>query len=158
MFLFSPFYISMCYVLFFPHLLFMWVLGFDTRRGLGISLFASASKTALGSTQPPIQWVQEAPSLGVKRPGSEPDHSPPFNAEIKEWVGLYLHSPNTSSWHGAYLSTGTTLTLPLSLHLIKLASNTGVGFELCQPRSEIHFLHYGKHLFNWSKMGQISAV
>jgi len=24
-------------------------------------------------------------------------------------VELYLHSPNTSSWRGAYLSTGTTL-------------------------------------------------
>jgi hypothetical protein len=28
-------------------------------------------------------------------------------------VELYFHSPNTSSWHGAYLSTGTTLPLPV---------------------------------------------
>jgi hypothetical protein len=36
------------------------VLGFDSRRGLGIFLFTAASRTALGLTQPPIQWVPEA--------------------------------------------------------------------------------------------------
>jgi hypothetical protein len=41
--------------------------------------------------------------LGVKRPGREADHSPPFSAEVKEWVKLYLHSPNTPSWPGAQL-------------------------------------------------------
>jgi hypothetical protein len=38
---------------------------------------------------------------GVKRPGREADHSPPSSAEVKEWVELYLHSPNTPSWRGA---------------------------------------------------------
>jgi hypothetical protein len=42
-------------------------------------------------------------SLGVKRPGREADQSPPSSAEVKEWVELYLHSPNTPSWHGAQL-------------------------------------------------------
>jgi hypothetical protein len=40
---------------------------------------------------------------GVNRPGSEADHSPPSSAEIKEWVALYLHSPNTPPWRGAQL-------------------------------------------------------
>jgi hypothetical protein len=46
--------------------------------------------------------------------GREADHSPPSSAEVKEWVELYLHSPNTPSWRGAQLggSTGTTLPLP----------------------------------------------
>jgi hypothetical protein len=35
--------------------------------------------------------------------GREADHSPPSSAEVKEWVELYLHSPNTPSWHGAQL-------------------------------------------------------
>jgi hypothetical protein len=30
----------------------------------------------------------------------EADHSPPSSAEVKEWVELYLHSPNTPSWRG----------------------------------------------------------
>jgi hypothetical protein len=37
-----------------------------------------------GPTQPPIQWVPGALSLGVKRPGSEADYSPPSSAEVKE--------------------------------------------------------------------------
>jgi hypothetical protein len=60
-----------------------YVLGFDSRRGLGIFLF-TASRTALGPTQLPIQWVPEALSLGVKLPGREADHSPPSSAEVKE--------------------------------------------------------------------------
>jgi hypothetical protein len=58
-------------------------IGFDSRRGLGIFLFTTASRTALGSTQPPIQWVPGALSLGVKRPGREADRSPPSSAEVK---------------------------------------------------------------------------
>jgi hypothetical protein len=67
------------------------------------NFFTTASRTALGTTQPPIQWVPGALSLGVKRPGREADHSPPSNAEVKECVELYLHSPNTPSWLSAYL-------------------------------------------------------
>jgi hypothetical protein len=69
------------------------VLEFDSRRRLGTFLFTTASRTALGPTQPPLQWVAEALSLGKKRPGSEADHSPPSSAEIKELMELYLHSP-----------------------------------------------------------------
>jgi hypothetical protein len=43
-----------------------------------------------------------AVSLEVKRPGCETDHSPPFSAEVKEWVGLYIHSP--IHLHGVALS------------------------------------------------------
>jgi hypothetical protein len=45
--------------------------------------FTIESRPALRPTQPPIQWVQEAPSLGVKRPGREADHSPPSCAKVK---------------------------------------------------------------------------
>jgi hypothetical protein len=68
--------------------------------GLGL-LFTTASRMVLGPTQPPIQWVLGALSLGVKRPGREADHSPPSSVEVRECVELYLHSPNTSSWRGA---------------------------------------------------------
>jgi hypothetical protein len=59
------------------------VLGFDSRLRLGIFLFTTASRTALGPTQAPIQWVPWALSLGVKRPEREADHSPPFSATVK---------------------------------------------------------------------------
>jgi len=51
---------------------------------LGIFLLTTASRTALGPTQHPIQWEPEALSLEVKRPGREADSSPPTSAEVKE--------------------------------------------------------------------------
>jgi hypothetical protein len=79
------------------------VLGFDSRWEPRIFLLTTASRTALGPTQPPIQWVPGDLSLGVKRLGSEANHSPPSSAEVKEWVELYFHSLNTHSWRGAQL-------------------------------------------------------
>jgi hypothetical protein len=98
--------------------------GLDDRRGLGIFLFTTASRTALEPTQPPIQWVPGAISLGLKRPGREADHSPPRSAEVKEWVELYLHSHITPSWRGAQLSTGTTL--PFTFYLLTVINVTTI--------------------------------
>jgi hypothetical protein len=77
-------------------------------------LFTTASRTALRPTQPPIQWVPGTLSLEVKRSGHEADHSPPSSAEIKEWVELYLHSPNTPSWRDAQLRHRDNFTFALS--------------------------------------------
>jgi hypothetical protein len=63
--------------------------------------FSTASRPALEPTQPPIQWVPEVLSLGVKRPGREAHHSPPSSADVNECVGLYLHSPHMSPWSSA---------------------------------------------------------
>jgi hypothetical protein len=41
------------------------VLVFDSRRELGIFVFTTVSRTTLGPTQSPIQWVPGALSLGV---------------------------------------------------------------------------------------------
>jgi hypothetical protein len=38
---------------------------------------------ALWPIQPPIQWAPWALSSGVRRSGSEVDHSPPSSAEVK---------------------------------------------------------------------------
>jgi hypothetical protein len=78
------------------------VLGFDFRRGLGIFLFTTVSRTALGPTQPPMQWVPGALSLGVKRPEREADHSPPSSAEVKN-AWSYTSTPPIRR-HGVVLS------------------------------------------------------
>jgi hypothetical protein len=62
------------------------------RRALGIFLFTTASRTALGPTHTPIQWVPGALSPAVKRLGRETDHSRPSSVQVKECVELYLHS------------------------------------------------------------------
>jgi hypothetical protein len=69
----------------------------------GIVHFTAVFRPALGPTQPPVQWIPGAVSLGVMRPGCEADHSPPSSAQGQECVELYLHSPSTPSWRGAYL-------------------------------------------------------
>jgi hypothetical protein len=72
---------------------------FESRRRLGIFLFTTMSRSALGPTQPPIQWVPGAFFLRVKRQGRES----PSRTEVKERVVLYTHFPNTPSWYGAQL-------------------------------------------------------
>jgi hypothetical protein len=49
--------------------------GFESRQKLGIFLFTTVSRLALGLTQPPMQWETETLFLGVKLPGREADHS-----------------------------------------------------------------------------------
>jgi hypothetical protein len=82
------------------------VLRFDSRRGLGIFLFTTASRTAPRPTQPPIQWVPGVLSLRVKRPGREAYHSPPSSGEVK------------NAW--SYTSTP-----PIRLHSVVLTSTQG---------------------------------
>jgi hypothetical protein len=71
--------------------------------------------TALGPTQPPIERVPGALSVGVKWQGREADHSPPSSAEVKEWLELYIHSPNTPSWRGAELKHRDNFTFTFAL-------------------------------------------
>jgi hypothetical protein len=59
-------------------------------RGSRVRFSAEAGNFSLhhrvhnGHTQPPIQWVPGALSLGVKWQVLEADHSPPSSAEVKE--------------------------------------------------------------------------
>jgi hypothetical protein len=47
--------------------------GFESRQRLEIFPFATASRTVLRPTQPPIQCLRGVLSLGVKRTGREAD-------------------------------------------------------------------------------------
>jgi hypothetical protein len=85
--------------------------------GAGKKFFSTVSRTALGPIQPRIQWVPGTFSLGVKRPGREADHSPSSRAEVKEWVQLYLHSPNKPSWCGAQVNHRDSFTFTFTYTL-----------------------------------------
>jgi hypothetical protein len=52
---------------------------------MGIFLFTTASRPALGSTQPPIQCVLGALSPGTKRPEREADNSLPYVEVNNAW-------------------------------------------------------------------------
>jgi hypothetical protein len=57
-----------------------------------IFLFSTASRPALGFTEPPTQWIPGALSLGLKRAGREAaTHLHPVSTS--RMVELYLHSP-----------------------------------------------------------------
>jgi hypothetical protein len=66
--------------------------------------------------QPPIQWVPGALSLGVKRPGSEADHSLPSSAEVKV-SGAIPPFPNTPSWGDAQLKDRDNFTFTLWVYI-----------------------------------------
>jgi hypothetical protein len=67
-----------------------------------ICLSTTSSRPVLGPTQPPIQWVPGALSLGVKRPGREADNSLPSSAEVKN-MWSYASIPSIRL-HGVVLS------------------------------------------------------
>jgi hypothetical protein len=69
---------------------------FESLQEQEIFVYSTASRLALGPTQPPIKWV---PS-GVRRLGHEAYHSLPPSIEVKN-DGAIPPSPNMSSWRGA---------------------------------------------------------
>jgi len=87
-------------------------------------LYTTASRTALGPTQPPIQCGPGALPLGIKGPGREADHSPPSGAKVKGWVELYLHSSDS-----AQLKHRDNFTFTLPFIGVYYFSNSRVGEE-----------------------------
>jgi hypothetical protein len=116
----------------------------DVKRNQNEEINIKAN-TALGPTQPPIQWVPGALSPWVKRPKREAGHSPPSSAEVKECMELYLHSSNTPSWRGAYLSTGTTLPLLylyLTPQIMWRLNSTPLGQEIFEETHNKSFIFH----------------
>jgi hypothetical protein len=65
---------------------------FESQYGQNF-LFSTASRPALGPTQPPIQWVPGTLYPGVKQPGREADHSTPVSVEVKK-MWSYTSTPS----------------------------------------------------------------
>jgi hypothetical protein len=73
---------------------------FESRKRVGIFLFTTAFRPALGPTQSPILWVQGALSVGVNRPGREADHSPPSSAKVKNaWSYTSTSQYDFMAWY-----------------------------------------------------------
>jgi hypothetical protein len=66
--------------------------GTGVRVPVDSRIFSTSSISALGSIQPPIQWVTEALSPGVKRPVLEADHLHPTSADVKK-MWMYTSTP-----------------------------------------------------------------
>jgi hypothetical protein len=81
--------------------------------GAGNFLFTTASRTALGPTQPPNSWVPGVLSLGVKRPDREADHSPPSSTDVKN-AWSYTSTPQYvfMAWYLVKHRVNFTLPLP----------------------------------------------
>jgi hypothetical protein len=72
--------------------------GFKSWQGQEIFLYSTAFRLALGSIQPPIQYVPGTVYLGVKCPVREADYSPPSGANVKNGGAVSTLSC-MSSWH-----------------------------------------------------------
>jgi hypothetical protein len=69
---------------------------------MGFLVFATASRPALGPTQPPIQRITGALSPGVKELGRETHHSHPASAHVKNaWS---YTSTSLTHFHGVLLN------------------------------------------------------
>jgi hypothetical protein len=63
-------------------------------------LLTTASRPALGSTQPPIQWVPRVPNPKMRRPGCEANHSLTSSADfMNPWGDTSTHPYVLMAWN-----------------------------------------------------------
>jgi hypothetical protein len=86
-------------------------MGWTTGVGFpeGDEPFSSRHRVQTGSGAHPASYAMGNVYFfdAEKRPEREADHSPPYSSEIK----------NKFSWRGSWLSTGTTLPLPIYIRM-----------------------------------------
>jgi hypothetical protein len=74
----------------------------------GIFSLITASRRALGPTQPPKQWALGALLPNIMQLEREANNPPPLSVMFKN-VWSYTSTPHTSAWCGDLLSKKTTL-------------------------------------------------
>jgi hypothetical protein len=105
-----------------------------------VSFLTTASRTALGPTQPLIQRARGTLSLGIKRPGREADHSPPSSAEVKN-AWSYTSTPEYAVM--AWCSVGKKAQGQLYLHVLQLFKSS----QLHSPQNPVLFPYEKKKKF-----------
>jgi hypothetical protein len=91
---------------------------FESREGLGIFLLITASRKAVGPTQPPIQWVSGALYVGLKRLGRKADNSLASSADVTN-TSTYTSTPpiHTPSRRGAQIKQVSVIRLGIPVPL-----------------------------------------
>jgi hypothetical protein len=137
---------------------------FDFWQGEEIFLFSTTFSPYLGPTQP-IKWVPRSLFPGLKRRGSEADHSPPSSAEVKNgWAlpalpiclhGMVRPSVRPSIHPSIHLSIYLSMALqpfvrPWPLFSLLIFYTVGLlGWGICQ--SQGRYLHRSTHRTNAHK-------
>jgi hypothetical protein len=86
------------------------------------------SRTALRPTQPPIQCVRGALSLGVKRPGRDADHSSPSSAEVKN-AWSYTSTPQYVFIAWCLVKHRDNFTLPYKTYIMTVKGQCYLTYE-----------------------------
>jgi hypothetical protein len=115
----------------------------DSRRGLGILLFTTAFRTALGPTQPPIECVPRDLSQGVKRPGREADQSPASSAEVKN-AWSYTSTPQ-------YVFVAWCLVKHRQLYLYLYVASFNIRVKLADYRNPCQLKCVNNFLYKTSR-------
>jgi hypothetical protein len=119
--------------------------GFESRQKLGIFLYTTLSRPALGPTQPSIKSVPGALSLGLKRPGREGDHPSPFSAEVK-YAWSYTSTPQYAfmAWRSVETQGHFYLYRIFSRPMLEWHFQINDNRVLTDPY--LHFIHDRSHI------------
>jgi hypothetical protein len=102
---------------------------------VGAGKFSIHHRVPNGSGAHPASYPM---GTGGSFPGGKADHLSPSSAEVKEWVELYPHSPNTPSWRGAQLKHRNNFTFYLLIRLVLLNvylyTSSGIPTNNWQPQ------------------------
>jgi len=116
--------------------------GFKSRQERDISVFSTVFRRVLGFTR------FSAPlSVGMKRPRRDSDNTPSYSRKIKN-MWSQTSTQYNFSYHGAKLSTGTLLQLPLTLQC----------WSRCTLRLSFRSMSYDKSLDSSKASSQYSAI
>ena len=121
--------------------------GFKSPQERDISVFSSVFRRVLGFTQLSAPCVMGTLSVGMKRPRRDSDNTLPYSRKVKNMWSQTSTQYNFSC-HGAKLSTGTLLQLPLTLEV----------WSRCTLRPSIRSLSYDRSLGSSKASSQHSAI